>query len=1359
VATDDRVEIRRGPVDGAAAIFLSTITIGPSFNFASLPAPQRTTNGLVTVRTSSGKLLSMVRLDRLAGWTWLLLSLVAFPLSANAGGRFEFGKPLFHNFTDVDFQTESQILCGIQDRNGLMLFGNTECVLSYDGQNWETILVPGGSFIFGLGIDSNDKIWVGGVDQVGQLVPHGGSYRFKSLLDQVPASAKPFGRIRDVIPRGTKVYFSCEKGILVFDNGQFTLIPWPSQPESSGIQSWKAIASRERIFVHSPGDPLYEVRGRELIQVVDDSVLRHSLVQAVLEPKPGQILLVTRTQGIWHLAANQLRPFETDVDIATKEQPVQAARDLPNGQMVIATQRGLVLLDGEGRCLGSFYQENGFPYSGVWNIALDHSGGIWVCGDGGAARVELSSAVSIFDAQTGLGKSDCLTLERFEGRIYVGTRSGLYRLRAASTANESARFEKIPDVDAPVYALMVHANGLLVASKDKLVLIKNGVARLLYEAGDNIRAIERSIVDPARIYLGLANGLRTGRLQDDAWIDEGRFTGFDRQVESIVETQKGSLLLTTLNAGLYRVQFDPAASPLFAGASISSKNGAAGYPATTGFTIIQRKGDKIIFFGSRAVYFYDASSDQFRERKLGNHGRVASVAPDPANNSTWVADMLDRGQQSSPAGSSIYSITAEGKKIALPRALANFLGDVTDIFQERNDGSIVLWIYGRNGIVRLAPPTLVQTADAFNLYPRTVTTKVGETLELPIAGLTLPYAKRDFNIRFATDHFNEATPVRFRTKLDGVDAAWTPLQTEPIWRSGPLNEGHYKLHVAADDVDGVKSKEYTLALTILPPWYRSLWMYALYAVGGILLIAAFVQWRLYNLRRRAQELASIVEQRTAELRQSQERLREGQDRLREAKEAAESANRAKSAFLANMSHELRTPLNSILGYTQLLLRSPGQTEEQKRKLKTVLGSGEQLLEMINEVLDLSKIEAGTVSTSPHPVQLQKMLSALVEELQLRAKQKELRFTYSTGGGLPDWIVTDPVRLRQVLYNLIGNAIKFTDRGEVSLQVLRTGDRILFEVKDTGCGIPSEDLPRLFRPFYQASNNDQAASGVGLGLHISKRIIALLGGDLRVESKLGAGSRFWFELPCEPVAPAKDGALQDQIVGYEGKRRRLLAVDDDDAHRNFLHELLQNVGFDVEVASSAEAALELVGKEKFDALISDIRMATKDGHSMCREIRSKPEQTDLKLIASSASVYEDDRHQATLSGFDDFVPKPVKEQELLDVLERRLNLHWIRKGTNGTKVAAQTFATIDEAVQTPLTEPLPTLEALTELMELAKHGDVMALRDELDKLESSNSALRSFCERVRFPAAEFRMAAIQKILENAIVKSGKAVESK
>jgi CheY-like chemotaxis protein len=318
-------------------------------------------------------------------------------------------------------------------------------------------------------------------------------------------------------------------------------------------------------------------------------------------------------------------------------------------------------------------------------------------------------------------------------------------------------------------------------------------------------------------------------------------------------------------------------------------------------------------------------------------------------------------------------------------------------------------------------------------------------------------------------------------------------------------------------------------------------------------------------------------------------------------------------------------------------------------------------------------------------------------------------------------------------------------------VQRIKNRIRFEVNDTGKGIPAEDLPHLFTPFFQASNNDQAASGVGLGLHISKRIITLLGGELFAESTLGAGSRFWFELPCEIAAAPTEGERPAQIVGYEGQRRKLLIVDDDVANRDFLQELLQSVGFEVRAASSGDESLALVQREKFDGLISDIRMAAKDGHSVCREIRSNPDLAHLNLIASSASVYEDDRHKAMQAGFDDFVPKPVKEQELFDVLGRHLNLQWILKDRNGEHPAS-IFGSVNEAIEKPLEEQLPSPSILDELMALSKRGDVMGLRDEIERLDSSSPINRTFCERIRLLAAEFRMSTIQKILETALAKS-------
>jgi CheY-like chemotaxis protein/anti-sigma regulatory factor (Ser/Thr protein kinase) len=313
--------------------------------------------------------------------------------------------------------------------------------------------------------------------------------------------------------------------------------------------------------------------------------------------------------------------------------------------------------------------------------------------------------------------------------------------------------------------------------------------------------------------------------------------------------------------------------------------------------------------------------------------------------------------------------------------------------------------------------------------------------------------------------------------------------------------------------------------------------------------------------------------------------------------------------------------------------------------------------MINEVLDLSSVESGRVSIALRPLELPKFIAGIVDEFQLRAARSNLSFVHEIGADLPQWIETDPLRLRQVLYNLLGNAMKFTPQGEVAFRVCAMAERIRFEVKDTGKGIPQEDVPSIFKPFYQASNNQLIGQGVGLGLHISKQIVELLGGEISIESELGHGSTFSFEIPRRDADPVSLAAPSPQIRNYEGPRRKILVVDDEPLNRSMLIELLSTVGFAAAEADSPEKAFLLI-KEGFDAVISDIRMPGYDGHQFCRNLRSTAETKDLIVIASSASVFADDQRLAFDAGFTDFLPKPVMVEELFGVLEKHLRLKWI-----------------------------------------------------------------------------------------------------
>lgn len=418
-------------------------------------------------------------------------------------------------------------------------------------------------------------------------------------------------------------------------------------------------------------------------------------------------------------------------------------------------------------------------------------------------------------------------------------------------------------------------------------------------------------------------------------------------------------------------------------------------------------------------------------------------------------------------------------------------------------------------------------------------------------------------------------------------------------------------------------------------------------IGGLLLliILATLSWN----RRLAMEISQ---------RQKVEQ------ELKVAKEAAESANRAKSTFLANMSHELRTPLTAILGYSHLLQRSKNLSELVKNKINIISRSGDHLRELINDVLEVSQIEAGRLELHPAPFNLTQLLNDLEAMFAIRVEEKHLQLRITRATNIPGNVIGDQAKLKQVLINLLSNAVKFTDQGKIELSTRRSQKRseeLLFEVKDSGIGILPEEMEKLFQPFEQAMEG-RARGGTGLGLLISKEYVRLMGGELLASSTPGAGSCFSFNCLLEACAlpPATTSAGTRQIValvpGSQGKK--LLVVDDQPSNREIICQLLEPIGFKTVQASDGQDALSKLATDHYDLVLMDLLMPVLDGYRATEQFKATVKGQQTPVIVISANVFEDEQNRLTIAGADAYLRKPIEIEELFTTIGKLLDVEYV-----------------------------------------------------------------------------------------------------
>ena len=1193
-------------------------------------------------------------------------------------------------FAPGDYHGHQQVFAIAQSSTGLIYFSNFGELIEYDGAKWRGIGVPT-SWIRELAADDSGRVWLGGADELGWCETGAdGAAAYHSLVDKLPVESRPLGTVWSVDWFDHSVWFATDRQVLRWRDGKFDHWNFSATPlqrlHGGGKYLW--LARR--------GDGLYRWNGGEWQLISRAPELADQQIGALIDEVDGSSSIIGTGDGrLWRLTAKgELSPFAPALGPMLDGSRITGGSRLRSGLLAITTHgQGVLVLDAQGELVQKVSEEEGLSSASSYRVMEDREGGVWVASNMGAARVELGSPYTLFGKENGRGSVVALSQARSNGVLYLGSEEGVRRL--VPQPGGKARFEPVPGGRPRVYCFLPHEAGLLVGTDAGLARMVDGALKVEVHTPVPVVGLGRSVSSPDRIFVGFSESASTyRRTADGAWVDEGPVAAFSGEARTMVEAENGSLWIGTTQRGYAHVV--RADGQTWQKAVVEFFRNDHGLPAEIGWVRVVDGPGGPWFSTGAGLFTFDAARNSFVPAPPLAAVKLAGLYTWPVasvrDGEVWaqVAATADPKDLERPDVGRLAREAAGGWTWhPLPKRIINRVGyfGVYEMLIEPG----VLWLSGQSAVVRIETDRVTEATSVSPLplrWRRIARTDAGA---LPLWGPPphLPFSKEPLKVEFAQPGFSAGRATEYAYRLRGFNDAWSDWRAQADLELTALPAGNYTLEVRSNEPATTGGNTISYAFRIEPPWYASATSLVLYGLGAFGLVVAIVRWRLATLRRAKGRLEQLVTERTRD--------------LNEATQRAETASRAKTLFLASVSHELRTPLHAILGYSQLLENDRTLTAGTRDRLRVVGASGRHLLRLINEVLDLSKIEAGKQELRPEAFSLLALLAEVADAQETRAHAKGLTLRRPESGDLPQTVVGDASKLRQVLDNLLGNAVKFTMKGEVRLSaVTMPGGRIRFDVVDSGPGISSDDQPRLFQPFQQAGGERtlSAERGTGLGLAITQRLVRLMGGEVQLTSELGRGSRFWFELTL-PDLGAKVTPVRVRR-DYHGRGRRVLVVDDIAVNRELLRQLLEPQGFLVDEAETAEAALERIRGTPVDLLILDLRLPGMSGLELARQLRATPAFAALPILAASASALDLDPRVAIEAGCNDFLAKPFLAEDLTTKISRLLDPNDPVARGSGEPFVTATWS--DPGLLRPLHAA-------------AQEGDVLRVREEVLRLRA------------------------------------------